>query len=288
MDLDQVADELYAAAPEDFTALRTARAGEAKTAGVRDLAKQIGALRRPTRSAWIVNLLTDQAADELTGLLELGAALAQAQQQLSGAELRKLSAQRHAAIAALVRRGAQLAEVRGHTPSEATLREVSATLQAALSDPQIAEEVRNGHLSQPKSYSGFGPELIFGEPTTPRDQPIESTSASPSEESGRDEDQADELHDQLIDQLNTAQATLDRVRNSLRHARERAERTSETAERLAARVSELQDQLKRAKRDARQADEKLVRERTTLDELRRAEKSAEAELSEALGRLAGD
>lgn len=162
MDLDEVADELYGAAPEDFTRLRKERIDAARAAGDRELAKEINKLRRPTRSAWIVNLLSGQAKDEVTGLLDLGAALADAQQRLSGKELRELSAQRHSVISSLVKRGAQLAEIRGHTATEATLREVSDTLQAALSDPEIAEEVRSGRLTTAKEYGGFGPELMFG------------------------------------------------------------------------------------------------------------------------------
>jgi hypothetical protein len=161
MNLDEVADELYGAEPEQFVELRKARAADARAAGDRDLAKKITALRRPTRSAWVVNLLSGQARKELTELLDLGAALAEAQQRLSAKELRELSGQRHAAIAALVRRGSQLAEVHGHTATEATLREVSDTLQAALSDPAVAEVVRKGHLTQAQEYGGFGPQFGF-------------------------------------------------------------------------------------------------------------------------------
>ena len=41
MDLDEVADELYAVPPEDFIALRTARQDEAKDDGDKALAKQM-------------------------------------------------------------------------------------------------------------------------------------------------------------------------------------------------------------------------------------------------------
>src|SRR5690625_1697312 len=57
MDLDAVAEELYDTAPEDLVALRTARAAEATAAGDRELAQQVRALRKPTRSAWIANLV---------------------------------------------------------------------------------------------------------------------------------------------------------------------------------------------------------------------------------------
>ena len=57
MDLEQAADELYAVSPDDFIAQRTALVGEARAANDRALAKEIGQLRRPTRSAWLVNIL---------------------------------------------------------------------------------------------------------------------------------------------------------------------------------------------------------------------------------------
>ncbi|QDP94605.1 hypothetical protein FOE78_00560 [Microlunatus elymi] len=285
MDLDQVAAELYAGAPEDFTARRKTRADEARAAGDRSLAKQITALRRPTRSAWIVNLLTDQAADELAELLDLGAALVQAQQQLSGPELRRLSGRRHAAIAALVRRGTQLAEVRGHTPSEATLREVSATLQAALSDPEIAAEVRQGRLAQPREYSGFGPQLTFAPPAV-QDQQFEETADDDRQSSAGGDAETD--HDQLLEQLSRAQSALDRIRTAAQHAQQRVDRAAETAQRTSARVTELKDQLRRAEQEAATAAAKLADHRTAVEDLRRDEQAAEAAVSEALAQLAGD
>ena len=84
MDLESVADELYAAAPEDFMALRTQRVADAKDDGDKALAKEIGTLRRPTKSGWLVNLLARQAPDELQSLIDLGEALREAQQQQIG------------------------------------------------------------------------------------------------------------------------------------------------------------------------------------------------------------
>ena len=54
---DDDLDELYDAKPEEFTALRTKLAAEAKKRGDADTAKQISAARKPTTAAWVVNLL---------------------------------------------------------------------------------------------------------------------------------------------------------------------------------------------------------------------------------------
>lgn len=78
MTLDDLADRLYALAPEDFTAARDAAAKQARAAGDAPLAKQVKALRRPSVGAWLVNRLATQEADLLDQLLSLGPALAQA------------------------------------------------------------------------------------------------------------------------------------------------------------------------------------------------------------------
>ncbi|GAB3916594.1 hypothetical protein GCM10011575_25040 [Microlunatus endophyticus] len=285
MELDEVARELYDGSPDDFVEIRKARAAEARSAGDRELAKQITALRRPTRSAWVVNLLSFQADDELAGLLDLGAALAQAQQRLSGDDLRQLSRQRNTAISALVRRGSQLAQVRGHRPSEATLREVTDTLQAALSDPGVAEVVRNGRLTQPQSYGGFGPEMIFA-PAESRAEPPE-----PAPGTAPEDDQAtpdERLHQQRLDELATAQQALDRLEVQLTRVEEQVQRAAEDADRRSQRLTELRDQLRRAEREADRADAELERLSSERDDLRSAREEAEEQVSQALSRLAGD
>ncbi|MBO0811125.1 MAG: hypothetical protein J2P23_03670 [Microlunatus sp.] len=280
MQLDDVARELYDGAPEDFVELRRARAAEARSAGDRDLAKQITALRRPTRSAWIVNLLSFQAADELAALLDLGAALADAQQRLSGDDLRQLSRQRNAAISALVKRGGQLAEVRGHRPSEATLREVTDSLQAALSDGEVAEVVRHGRLTQPQSYGGFGPELAFAAAPAAHKEP------EPAEPPAGDRGAAE--HQRRLDELATAQQALDRVSSRLARIEDQVARAVETADHRTERLGDLRDQLERAEREAERATadrDRLITEQTQLQ----AEKQqAEDQVAEALSRLAED
>jgi hypothetical protein len=320
MDLDEVAAELYDAAPEDFTRLRKEQIDAARAAGDRELAKQINQLRRPTRSAWIVNLLAGQAAEEVSGLLDLGAALADAQQRLSGKELRELSSQRHSVISSLVKRGSQLAQVRGHTPTEATLREVSDTLQAALSDPQIAEQVRSGRLATAQEYGGFGPELLLSMSAPPaakkqsagreerdeggheggdqagddraaddraEDDRAEDDHGDADQAGGAAEDDHDEAeHQRLVQDLNTAQVALDRIRAKATGTTERLEKATEAVAYRTERVQDLQDQLKRAERELAKAHEQLDKLTGQQDELRDAEKAAEQAVSTALSRLA--
>ena len=100
-DLDAIADELYALPPDAFVPARDDRVAAAKEAGDRDLARAVARLRRPTRAAWLANLLARHRTEQLDGLVALARGLAQAQQELDGDALRALSGQRHRAVAAI-------------------------------------------------------------------------------------------------------------------------------------------------------------------------------------------
>ena len=60
--------ELYQADPDDFTQRRAELVAQAREAGQAAAAKQIAALRKPTRSAWVVNRLV-RADPEVTSRL---------------------------------------------------------------------------------------------------------------------------------------------------------------------------------------------------------------------------
>ena len=154
--LAQVADELYAHTPSAFTAARDERAGQARAAGDAGLAVEIRKLRRPTVSAWLVNLLVREAPVQVGELLELGASLREAQQALAGDRLRDLSAQRGRLVTALVQEAKRLAAQAGQPVSAQAEREVQDTLEAALADPDLAEAVRSGRLTRALSYAGLG------------------------------------------------------------------------------------------------------------------------------------
>src|SRR5262245_66090207 len=84
--------ELYGAAPEGFTERRTELVTAARDAGDRAAAKAIGALRRPTRAAWVVNRLARADPSAPGKLAELAGALRAAQEAKHGPRLRELSA----------------------------------------------------------------------------------------------------------------------------------------------------------------------------------------------------
>ncbi|GHF28653.1 hypothetical protein GCM10010218_07240 [Streptomyces mashuensis] len=147
MDFDTVAGELYGLPPNAFTAARDRCAAEARRAGDKELARRIAALRRPTLAAWAVNLLARGRPDDIRSLAALGEALREAHRALDGAQLRDLTRQQRTLVDTLARQAAQLAAEAGHRLGDAAQRDTEATLQAALSDPESAQEVAAGRLA---------------------------------------------------------------------------------------------------------------------------------------------
>lgn len=154
----ELADRLYAAPPDGFVAARAAAAAAARAAGDVGSARQIAKLRKPTVAAWLVNLLALRRPELVADLVGLAAALRTAQRELRGPRLRELSAQRRAAVNALITEASALAREAdpGLTAARLPLAEVEATLNAAFSDADVAEQVRSGRLLRAASYAGFG------------------------------------------------------------------------------------------------------------------------------------
>jgi hypothetical protein len=156
--LAEIADRLYALPPRDFVAQRDAAVAEARTAGDEVTAAAVAKLRRPSVAAWLVNLLALRRPELVAELAELSAALHTAQRELDGAQLRELTAQRRATVAALVGQARSLASAADAELSDSKLpmAEVEKTLNAALADRDVAEAVRSGRLIRAVGYEGFG------------------------------------------------------------------------------------------------------------------------------------
>ncbi len=156
--LADAAAELYTADPDGFTARRTELAAAARDVGEPTVAKQITALRKPTRSAWVVNRLVRSDPEVRSRIDALAADLREAG---DGTTIRELTAARARLVDELTR-----AALRGLPAPPAALREeVTATLDAAIADPEVA--ARLGTLIRAAQYAGFGPGLNFAAAPAP-------------------------------------------------------------------------------------------------------------------------
>lgn len=143
---------LYGVDPAEFTELRKQLVAEAKKRGDRDAARTIGAARRPTTAAWVVNALVRTDETATARLAEIGQHLRAAHAAMDGAKIRELSGAQRKLLDELVRTGFAAAAV-SH-PSAALRDDVVGTLQAAVADPDVA--ARLGRLEKAERWSGFG------------------------------------------------------------------------------------------------------------------------------------
>ncbi|MFF0632306.1 hypothetical protein ACFYTS_07360 [Nocardia sp. NPDC004151] len=181
MTLDQVVAELYGLPPTEFVAARTEQVRQARDAGDKALAAAIGKLRRPTVAAWALNLLSREASDDVRALLEVGDALRDAQRRLSAEQLRALTTQRQKVVNAVTRKASELAAGRGQRLTEPVLRDIGASLQAALADQSVADGLRAGTLTTAATYEGFGPAALTAVPSDGRRSVgTSSTTAGPT------------------------------------------------------------------------------------------------------------
>jgi hypothetical protein len=156
-EIDEIVGELYLVPPARFIAARDELVRTAREAGNRDLARELRSLRRPTQSAWLVNLLAREERSSMEALSALGRELREAQTRLDGAQLRRLAVQRQHLIADLLDRARRRAAGVGMVPTDAVLYEVAGTLRAALVDLAASSKVLAGRLVRPMTHSGFGP-----------------------------------------------------------------------------------------------------------------------------------
>ncbi|SER34717.1 coiled-coil domain-containing protein [Microlunatus flavus] len=284
-EVEDAARELYALAPEEFVAARTRLVKQARAAKDRALANEIGALRKPTRTAWLVNAVARDDPDAVAALLDLGEQLRTAQQAKDGKALRDLSARRRKAIDALVRRAGALGEQAGHPPTEATVNELAQTLQAALGDAEVAEQVRAGTLAGAAVYGGFGG------PSEATDAPADGggdlaallaasmPGAAKAEQADDATDDAEERSRREAAQRRAAlEAAREEARQALDDAQQAADAATEEADRAAEEVDRLRGELQRAEDAEREA---RTAARTARDEVR-ARRAAADEAEQAL------
>ena len=157
--LREAARELYSADPDEFIERRGVLVARARAAGEAPAAKSIAALRKPTRSAWVLNQLIRAAPDVASQLAELGQEFRAAQRSLDGQASRELAGRRRQRIDALARQAFTVSGL--HSPPAAIRDEVTATLGAALADPEVAELLAAGALERAARRDGFG---IAGRP----------------------------------------------------------------------------------------------------------------------------
>ena len=271
--VDDIADELYALRPGEFTTARDARAREAKAGGDPETARQVKALRKPTVPAWLANQLVREHRDEVSPLLELGAALREATATLSGPQLRELSRQRNQVVQALVRKARRLAVDAGQPVSQAAARSLEDTLNAALADEEAAQLLLQGRLAEPLQHTGFGPSSESPTSTVRKPPPAKAGAPAQSAADRRAEQRA-QLESDLAEAWAAARAAAD--------ARTVAEETATAAEKEAA---ALRRRVEQARTELEEAEQALERATTADQDATTARDAARSDADKATRRV---
>ncbi len=266
------ADELYALAPEDFTAARDLAAKQAKAGGDPELAKQLKALRKPSVAVWLVNRLATQQRPLLDQLLALGPALAKAQSAGHADDLRALGQQRRDLVAAVTDAATVAA---GRSVTRAVRDEVASTLEAALAEPASADAVRSGRLVRSLSYAGFGGVDLSDAVAAPAR--TRSTSA-PKAPDRKLVERAEAAAHRATGALDDAVRGCERAERAQVTAAEAAGDAHAQVERLSAELKKASKQADRADRDAERAAETARTAREAVAETQATAGAARREL----------
>jgi hypothetical protein len=279
-DLDAALAALYQLPLEQFVATRDQLARRLRAAGDRATARQVAALRRPPVSAWAANQLAHAAPNGVAELLEVGAALRQAQQDaLAGQpgaarQLRTATAHLRAAITRLSARAETLLVRAGHAASDATLARLAATLQAAATgDEATRAALAQGRLPGDLDPAGFGLEVVPA-PAEPA-APVTAEPEAPVDRADARREQARAAARRALEQTRRAaeqsQAVLDQAQVLAASRQEVAQQAQQRAEQMTAAAQDLADQAAAAA--------------TAAEEARQAADAAERDADEVADRV---
>jgi hypothetical protein len=241
--------ELYTADPDRFTQRRGELAAQAREAGQSGAAKQIAGLRKPTRSAWVVNRLVRMDPEVRSRLAELSAELRDGEG--SGARIRELTTARGRLVDELARQAlSQFPD-----PPAALREEVTATLDAAIADPEVAASL--GTLVRAAQWAGFGmdPMTQFA-PALPK----KASTPAPAEAAA----ERDRLHREKVNSAERAVADADREAEAASRAEQDLENT---VRQLEAELSDARQQLAEARMRSYRAGNKQRRAAAELNRL---------------------
>lgn len=282
--LEDLADGLYALRPDEFTAARNELANQTKATDA-DLAKQVQALKKPSVAAWVVNNLARARRDDLTELVQLGATMREAQEEMDRTALAELTRQRRQVVGAMARDAAELAEEAGHRVSQTVTDEVVQTLQAALSDEVAAGAVLSGRLL--RGLETVGTEVdVTDAVAAPGALKIPKAAPRPKKDnvvdlaSHRELAEARKAVDAAERDAHEAERALEDIDAAIDEASSRRDELADELAELEERVAELESHIRTLDRERRSLDRDRDKADRVLEQQRRALDRANERLTE--------
>jgi hypothetical protein len=216
-------DRLYHGALEDFTSGRNELAKALRSDGKTAAADWIKGLTKPSRAAWLVNQLAVRKSDQIDELLEVGSELRAAQEEmLAGStdreKLRETARREQRTVDSLLRTAEAIG--REHGVGAQILTRVGETLQAATTDPALAEAIQAGRLTREQRAASIG---LIGpaEPAAPKRKGARAKDREAADRRSRQ--QQAKRRAAAERKLATAERKLEREQGKLERAKEAVE-----------------------------------------------------------------
>lgn len=296
-DVDPRVDELFTLPPDAFTAARNALVKVLRSEGGRDLAGEVGGLRRPTAAAWAINQVVRTHRDRFDALLDAGDQVRAAQRRaLSGVRqsgMRDATRNRRAAIEALADAASAILTDHG-VAADSHRGDIVATFDAASADEDAAALVGAARLSAALPVaSGFGALDGLQLVAPPAAEPSADHAApEPAPDGAEDAAEADTAEQEERARRDEERAKVRRAAmRAVADARRRLTDAQGTADRAEAEASRAAARAAAADQTATVAEDKARRLRAEADQL--AERAARAsdragEARRLAGRLADE
>lgn len=260
---------VYGGPLEEFVKRRDALMRELRSAGDRDAANAVKALRKPSRVAWALDQGAITARDALDTLVAAAAATLDAQS--SGGDVRAAMATLRGAVRGFAARSADAARDAGYNVEAGVL--VNAVL-AVLSRPDSFDKLREGRLVEVPEAGGL--DFLAGLPAPASsvrpEAPASTVSASKQKRSGVREKEA--------------QAQVDAAERALHEARQRHDVAMDDLEEAESSLSQAEARLRKAEKDVKAAAVRLEGARKKVDSIVTAVQKAHDALEQAKERRA--
>jgi len=271
-ELETAVVAVYRGPLEEFISRRDALAKELRAAKRREDADRVKALRKPSRTAWVLDNIVHE--DPLV-LDQLTAAIGAAQTVHSGADLRAALDNVRTAIRDVAAAGARVA-IRAGQPIDASA--LVTAVHAVIGETSAFNDLRAGRLVEVPAGGGLDilSAITISVPSPPSvapSQPIAAPipappNAAPSAESARQAEQ------KAARAIAAARADLQRAEASLATAREQSDRAAQS-------VRETQATLDAAEQALSHAQSEAQARRIDVDRARRDAETAATQVREA-------
>jgi pyruvate/2-oxoglutarate dehydrogenase complex dihydrolipoamide acyltransferase (E2) component len=277
IELERAIANVYRGSLEEFISRRDALAKELRSAGRRESASAVKALRKPSRLAWALDLAAQDGVGSIDALVAAVASTLEA--QAAGGDVRKAMIDLRAAVRDFAGQAARAAEQAGHRAEPSVL--ANAVL-AVLGRPDSFTDLRRGCLTDVPEAGGldFLTSLPLATEQAPRPaqaKPREiATAPSPSRERAALEAAAREAARQATIALDAARERSENAQRALRETESKLHEAEERLRRVEQEALTLRNERDRARQEADAAA-------TRLHEAERAADEAERQLGVAVG-----